>query len=760
MKKEWLNFILVIGLLLLVRFFPMLFLGKTLAWGDNYSLMIPGKLYQAAQLKAGHLPLWNPYIFAGLPIINDINQSVLYFTTGIFCLFSTVTAVNISLIIHVILISLGTYFLIRQLTKNSQSALLGAALMALSTQVTGGLSNLSTLQSTTWFPWLAYFGLKLHDSKRGFWPYALCVLLQFLAGYPQHVFYAILLSVLLSAKQHWQHLKFKAWFLPWLKTAIWVLLLSAAAWLPFLEMLLDSTRMSQSVTQSQMGSLKPAMMIKMFFPYFFDKQSAGIKWGAAWSGHPNVFFYVSNFALLLPLVVMTDKKQRTTWDKFYLITIVATLLFALGDQLPGFSLLQTLIPILRFGRYPSMILIITNLLLVMWVGDLMTRVKVEKWWRIGFSIAYLLILLAGIGGLVLSRSDFTGLWQRLDLLLGQRLSQSPFHTAVRDQAIVQMVSTNLLTAGLFTLISIWAFGQKRLRFLILLLAFDVLVHTQSMLYFPPQTVYQLPQQAVFQDTLQDHQYRTLTRDSNFPYTDYGSYWEAMVVRAPFSDSFVDQQELQTYSNLIHLRDGLTPNWNLAYQIPMIHGYTTLLPNDFAKLWETDQEIGINFIDRVDPQNQQLQDWSVKYYLVDYLFAVTEDIPFTELAREGQYVLYELPAAKARFRLANDQAIELEELTDQANYISFRFHNPNQDYLIVADRYDRNWQAWINDQPVAIEDYNGMRKIAIEAGDNQLVMKFMPKSFYWGLTLTTISLLAMAGLSLTTSTGCNKPAAKR
>lgn len=263
-----------------------------------------------------------------------------------------------------------------------------------------------------------------------------------------------------------------------------------------------------------------------------------------------------------------------------------------------------------------------------------------------------------------------------------------------------------------------------------------------MFYFAPKTIYETQEQSIFNDIKDDVQYRSLTRNSNSPYTDYGSYWEAMVVRAPFSDSFINDQELQSFEKLTHLRKGLTPNWNMVYLWSMIHGYTTLLPRDFALFWSKSPETDINFIDYIDPTDSKLQDWAVKYYLVDTLYEIKEEIPFLELAREGNFILYELPNSKARFRFSNDSAVDLQDFQENPNQITFKFNNSDQDYLIIADRYDRNWQVWINGKQTTIENFNGMRKIAIEAGENSIIMRFVPKTFYWGLGISFVTSLGM------------------
>ena len=197
-KNKSLGLIGIFIVLLVLRFHPMIFQGKVSVFGDNYSLMVPGKIFIAQNLLEGRLPLWNPYLFSGVPLIHDVNQSVLYFTSLIFVLFPAAIATNLSVIIHVILVSLGTYLLILHLYRDKRAALLGAALMAFSTQVSGSINNLSTLQSVTWFPWIALLGIQVHRGFKQVFVYGLLVLAQFMAGYPQHVIYAIGFSVLLS----------------------------------------------------------------------------------------------------------------------------------------------------------------------------------------------------------------------------------------------------------------------------------------------------------------------------------------------------------------------------------------------------------------------------------------------------------------------------------------------------------------------------------------------------------------------------------
>lgn len=555
--RNWINkplgLIVIFLVLLVVRFYPMIFQEKVVVWGDNYSLMIPGKIFIAQNLKEGRFPFWNPYIFSGVPLINDVNQSVLYFSSWIFVIFSPAVATNIAVIIHIMLMSVGTYLLIFHLYRDKRAALLGAALMAFSTQVSGSINNLSTLQSVSWFPWVALLGIQVHRGYKHIFIYGLLVLFHFLAGYPQHVIYAIGLSVLLSFFLVYRQVGLTKLLKVWLLTGIWTVLVSTVVWLPFSEMLLDSTRMQQSLEQAQVGSLRPEVLIKMFFPYFFDKQSGGIKWGPSWSGQPNVFFYLGNFCLLLIFSHLASWRKWKSEQWFYLGFVVFSVVFAFGENLPGFELVQKAIPLFKFGRGPSMILVLTNLVLAIWAAVAFTKVKLQPPVIRIVSVVWGLWILLGLSLLYFTDHNFIHWWTRLDQLVGGRLSISVFHTVARDQAIVKMIATNLVTAGLFALLSLWAFQQKLKMLAIVFIGLDMIVHTQGMFFFAPKEIYQYSTNQVFQDILKsDPQYRSITRNSNMPYTDYGTYWQAMAVRSAFGDNFVDDYELQSYSKLIRV----------------------------------------------------------------------------------------------------------------------------------------------------------------------------------------------------------------
>jgi len=756
-KKQFFLFFLVF---IVIRFFPFIF-GKTLVFGDNYSLMMPGKIFTAEWLKQGIFPAWNPYVFSGMPWVADINQSVLYPSTLLFLIFSPAVALNLLLIGHALIAYSGMYLLAKQWLKDHWLAILAGGLWMFSTQVSGSMNNFSTLQSLVWLPLLSYFGLKLvTDGKSRIW-FAMVVALQFWGGYPQHVIYGIVLAVLLSAFQSFQvkNSKFTIWLKAWFISAILVLLISAAAWVPFVEMLLNSTRMEQTAEQALVGSLNPAMLVKFFLPYFFDNPASGMKWGSAWSGQPNVGIYLTWLGWLAIGVtflqaLLSSKSWRKKLDRetiLFSVFTIATLIFSLGEYLPGFNFIQQVIPLFRVARYPSMVMIMTNVVLILW-----TVRALQKWqlkpaqFKVFLSLGVVSLLVSSVG-LMMWFLGFESLWKAIDSFVSFSLSASPFHTLERDKIILFEILRNILFNSVFFVASLLFLYQKKIRIVVAILVLEILVNTQGMFYFAPNKIYDTltdnSQQLMHQMQLEktNHDYRILTRNVNQPYTDYGSYWEAMVVRAPFSDSFVDEVELEKFDHVQNLRDGMTPNWNMVFGGPTVHGYTTLLPKGYAHLWQTSATPRINFIDRVEPTNQLLDQWSVKYYLVDNWFKVTEDL--SEFKQVGEvnnrWQILERSKALPRFRFEDGTNVGITLESETPNNIEIKVSNNTHEYLVLADRYDQDWQVLVNGEKQQLENFNEMRRVKLVAGENKITFVYFPRMFILGLVISGLTTLGIS-----------------
>jgi hypothetical protein len=715
--------------------------------------MVPGKLFTAQWLLQGVLPLWNPYIFAGLPWIGDVNQSVLYPSTLPFLVFTTAVALNILVISHYILTGIGMFLLSRLFVKKAWQQYLATGLWTLSTQIAGSTNNFSTIQSLSWLPWILWCGWYVDTNRTARLLFGFLVLLQFLGGYPQHVIFSIVYAVVISIWKKRDKKLWLPWFLSWVETGIYTLLVSAIAWIPFADLLLRSTRMEQSAEQAQVGSLHPLMLIKPLAPYFFDHAVAGMKWGPAWSGQPNVVFVITLFGLFILLCSLWSWKRWDRWSWLFVGTTLFTIIFSLGEYLPGYTLIQQLIPLFRIGRYPSMMLILGSISVIFWFVRELENIRLSK--KLSVAI-WIMASCAAIGLAAIYMANWLSLewlWNTINTLSNQKLERSIFHTIAKDAVIIRVVTATLFGTVITFLGAFWLWLRKSYWLFVVVLLGEMLFSTQGMFLFGKNEIYpnlvDISKQTVsVPSDVNSGQSRLLTRNINLPYTDYGTYWEALVVRKPFSDSFIDAEELQTQKVLQHLIDGYTPNWNMVYGVRTIHGYTTLLPLDFAKIWQVTPETRINFIDSIDPSNPLLADWAVKYYLVDGGFKAGENLDqYPEVMTEGILSTRELPATMNRFRLESGNILNVESLTENPNRTELKMDPlSSADQLVIADRYDPDIRASINGEAVVVENWHGMRKIKLPAGANQVSVWYQPSWFWRSVWVTSMSsLLAIAYL---------------
>ncbi len=810
-SQRWMMAILVAIAFLLLRFWPLL-TGQTLLFGDNYSLMIPGKLFIAEWLRQGVVPLWNPYALGGLSLVGDVNQSLWYPSTWLFVWFSPATALNVVVLSHQLIAFVGMFGLswywlqimkqqdssrfagaiqsIKQSHQKSQPvahtsdtihfwlACLAGVLWMFSPQVSGAINNLATMQSIVWLPAIMWAGMWLQTAQtwRQSWlrigVVAGLLTVQLAGGYPQHVLFSGVAAVGISLvgrskRELWLFL---------VRWGLVVLLLfgfSALWWLPFRHTLADSTRTLQSSAQAGAGSLHPADLLKIVAPYFFDNPVLGMKWGPQWNSMPNVSLYVG----WLPLVMLGSLlllRRYTRLDLWFAVAVAGTILFAFGDRLPLLRLLQEISSIFRFSRGPSTILMVTTVALILWIisrlqlfqllvaGQDTQQLKPQSrivrlcsrvlnwlinrasyiWVGVSISMASLFIVIW---------QNPSWWWQILLSLSHGAIAASPFHTQAKDQVIGMSIAGNLaVNAGLLWL-GWQVLKRKRWSLLVAVLGAELLINTHGLFFFAPAQVYPTAQQLRNGDAFQllvdiPPTDRVLVRNYNAPYTDFGAYWEALAVRPPFSDSYIDAHEMREYQQLQRLAKGLTPAWNVPVGVQSLTGYTTLLPVALDQAFGNEQQVAINNLPPIPLTHPGLSEWGVGYYLVDTAFQVTEDLTQLQLLdQKSNWQLYAFPTQSGRFQWLDGSRAVVTQLRETPNHIWFELSVPaSQSALVIADRYDSGWVARINGEVTGIEDLAGRRKIQVNGGQQQVELLYQPASVRLGVLISTISLVFWLG----------------
>ena len=91
-------------------FLPALLRGRVLCPFDGLLQNVPFRVAAAQMIRSGQLPLWNPYIFSGMPLFATAQVGILYPLNWFYLPFSPATATNLMVIATYVVAGLGAYF--------------------------------------------------------------------------------------------------------------------------------------------------------------------------------------------------------------------------------------------------------------------------------------------------------------------------------------------------------------------------------------------------------------------------------------------------------------------------------------------------------------------------------------------------------------------------------------------------------------------------------------------------------------------------
>ncbi len=189
-----LSILVLVGLVLLF-FGKMAFSNLILARGDTFLYFYPYWNAAANALQEGRIPFWNPNIFMGAPLLANSQVGFFYpFNWPFWWFLDTPYAVSASIIFHLVVAGLGTYFAgLRVMGLQRSASLLAAVSFALGGYLTAQVEHVNQLQGLSWLPWFLVaveFGMSRNRRNRliSMLTIALLFSLQLLAGHTQTTF--------------------------------------------------------------------------------------------------------------------------------------------------------------------------------------------------------------------------------------------------------------------------------------------------------------------------------------------------------------------------------------------------------------------------------------------------------------------------------------------------------------------------------------------------------------------------------------------
>ena len=404
------------GVVFLYRYF--IFSHAMLGGGDMLTTGIFFRSFLVDHVwQHGSIPLWNPYMFCGLPYVDAFHGDIFY-PLSFLKYFGTIwRMIGFTLILHVFLAAIFMYLAARQLGLSK----LAAATAGLAYAFSGWLNGLTVpghdgkMFVTALFPLTIFFLDRAFAKDRflNFTMLGVVIGLIILTPHPQLAYYSLLalcaytiykLIALFVETRHIGQL-----VAPGLLAVYAValgLLISSVQLLPgylYLNRWSVRSEQHQQYKFSTTFSLHQEEAISMLVPEFAGRDRIWDGFRSYWgqNSFKDNSEYVGLVAMMLAFVGMFYGRNR---HRLFIIPMaVFTFLYALGDHTPFFKWCYYTVPLLKSTRAPSTIVFLfsfaVSILAGMGIDALLRRLKEERDFRFRLPLQ---IMVYGLPGLLLA----------------------------------------------------------------------------------------------------------------------------------------------------------------------------------------------------------------------------------------------------------------------------------------------------------------------------------------------------------------------
>ena len=168
--------------------------GEVFTIRDHSDYFQPLRWFTAAELKAGHLPLWNPYSASGEAWLANPQTGVFYPPAWLFVVLPFPAAYMLFLLAHLVLLGCGAYLLFTR-TASQGAALIGAAAVMFCGPVLSLVDVNNNLATLAWLPLVLWCA-----AERSWRLGAAALAMAFLGGEPFFAGVAAVLFVVVAGR--------------------------------------------------------------------------------------------------------------------------------------------------------------------------------------------------------------------------------------------------------------------------------------------------------------------------------------------------------------------------------------------------------------------------------------------------------------------------------------------------------------------------------------------------------------------------------
>ncbi|MDB6025207.1 MAG: hypothetical protein JWM68_1430 [Verrucomicrobiales bacterium] len=446
-------------ILTLLMFGDVLFTSKEIVLSnggtDIFGQFLSWRKFGFEQLRQGHIPLWNPYVFCGAPYFGGFQSALLYPLNALYLVLPLTTAINYSIALHVFLAGLFVYLWASYRKLHPLACFLAGVIWMFSGPYfvhiyAGHLSNLCTM---IWAPlfFLAVDGT-LDKPSRGWTLLGIFALaMQILAGHPQYVFYTSFIAGIYVLFRLGQSAEKKKTILCFTMIYIGAVLLASVQLFTGAQATAESIRsVGLSPNFASSFSFPPENFLTFLAPDFFGNMKEVPYWGRWLFWEMCLFCGVSGFVLAGYGAIVGSQKQRN----LIVLMLLLSCVFALGANTKLFDLLYAYVPGFNKFRSNSKFIFLTamflSLLVAMGFDDILQRRRPIR------PLIYATVALAVsliVGSVCIQHSATAGgpLWRSFTDMVGATEQSTVLLTLFKDADSVRQwgihAAHSLLVAG-------------------------------------------------------------------------------------------------------------------------------------------------------------------------------------------------------------------------------------------------------------------------------------------------------------------------
>ena len=720
----------------MILFGPMLLGGEALFWGTPLLQFVPWRTYALRVMAEGYLPLWNPLLGMGAPLIANYQSAIFYPPNVLLALTGPAWGQGLLVMFHLQWAAIGTLLFLRRLRVRTTGQAVGALAFSLSGYMVARAGFLSINAAAAWLPWvlLACEHLIEIGNDRVRWrrripsmlAFAFCLAMQWLSGHAQTAWYSLLFVLMWSAWRSYAGGKLRGVFHNTLSIAVSGVMgfcLAAIQLIPTLEYLIHSQRASQVEAELALTySFWPWRLLGLLMPNLFGNPAHGDYWGYA------NFWEDAIYIGIMPLVfvflgIVGAKKEPSRKDVLCFMGLATgiSLLLALGKNTPVFPFLYDHVPTFDLFQAPTRwsLLMVFPLSVMAGVGaDIWQGRRLVSlfWLRLGTAGAAAIPIFAWLATLILPSLKAGFFWSiaSLGILLliagGIALLRPIPLSGAWQTLLILFVMADLVIAGWGLNPSVPLDIYRRDSSL------RLQIDTEHRLYMPEDVEYAYK----FEHT---HSFKTFD-----PGIDWSIIRDAGLPNTTMLDGFCSA------NNFDPILSGRFAQWTAALEdLPFGQQEKIFALMDVGSVAEldTDKEARVRYLPVHAPQRVRLiadTRWvATAEEALDAVMQPSFD-PDAEIVLEG-------PAPEPEMTTGGGGSVRIIH-QDDPNAVIIQTESDQGSWLLLSDAAYPGWKAFIDGQESTIFEADYLfRGVYLPAGDHLVEFRYQPASFRWGLGLT-------------------------